>query len=95
MARININVDRPAMPPPRERPTMAELAAQSNGVAPWTCPVCGCRDWRTLDTKEAANGNITRTRYCRHCGKGGPRIYTEESPYRTNDSDSDAIKDCA
>lgn len=83
-------------PPPNKRPTMAELATQGNGQGPWACPTCGCRNWRVLDTREAANGNIGRTRHCRLCGPDGPRIYTEESPYRVvGGVDDEAIKDCA
>lgn len=55
------------------------------GGDPWICPKCGCRDWRVLDTRECSGGNVGRTRYCRHCGPGGPRIYTEEAPYKTTD----------
>ena len=65
---------------PHERPTAQELAGGS--AAGWTCRKCGCRDLRTLDTREQADGNIARTRYCRHCGPSGPRIYTTEAPYK-------------
>lgn len=51
----------------------------------WMCPRCHCRDWRVIDTKEAASGHKTRVRVCRHCGKQGPRIYTEERPYRVSE----------
>lgn len=46
----------------------------------WLCPQCGCRDWGVLDTRESADGNLSRTRYCRNCGKDGPRMYTDELP---------------
>lgn len=67
--------------PPNERPSARELAS---GGDLWICSVCGCRDWRVLDTREASGGNVGRTRYCRHCGPTGPRIYTEETPYRSS-----------
>jgi hypothetical protein len=81
-------------PPPNERPTAAQLAAQC-GNDPWVCPRCGCRDWRVLDTRDVSNGNLARTRICRHCGKDGPRIYTEEKPYRVISPDDEKLKDCA
>jgi hypothetical protein len=68
------------IPPPNERPTAQQLANQSMGGS--GCPVCGCNDWRTLDTRYNAAGNKARTLYCRHCGREGPRKYTEEVTYK-------------
>lgn len=70
--------------PPKDRPSARDLA--SGGDPSWECPRCGCRDWRVLDTREAADGSVGRTRYCRYCGKLGPRLYTEERPYRASES---------
>jgi len=72
-------------------PTLAELAAQA-AKAPdggWSCPKCGCRDWRVANTRESANGNLSRTRICRNCGENGPRIYTTEIPYRSADKSAE------
>lgn len=66
-------------PPPNQRPTAAQLAAQSNGPE---CPQCGGNNWGTLDTRYNAAGNKARTLYCLHCGKNGPRKYTEEVQYK-------------
>lgn len=45
-----------------------------NGIA---CPRCGCCDLRVERTIRLP-GLIRRIRYCRHCGKSGPRFVTTE-----------------
>lgn len=34
-----------------------------------SCPDCGCRDLRVLETRHPAPGQVHRRRQCRHCGK--------------------------
>ena len=56
--------------PMHERPTAAQIAAQSNGAESWTCPVCGCKDWRVKGGKWLRKSDLARRRLiiCRHCG---------------------------
>ncbi len=61
--------------------TLEEMAAEAAGCADWTCPRCGCKDWRVHDTADISGGK-RRVRICRHCGVLGPRLYTMETPER-------------
>jgi hypothetical protein len=45
---------------------LADEAAQSDGVDPWACPRCGCKDWRTVDSR-LVGGTRKRKRACRNC----------------------------
>lgn len=55
------------IPPPGDRPSLAEMAAGSNtGLV---CPKCGCRDLLSSN-KKPLRGTDTRYRYCRNCGHG-------------------------
>lgn len=45
---------------------LATEAAQVDGADPWACPRCGCKDWRTVDSR-FRNGCVSRKRACRHC----------------------------
>lgn len=55
----------------KQRLTLAQMAAQSQqseGVDPWACRSCGCKDWRVRDSR--MNGDVRkRERVCRHCGE--------------------------
>lgn len=66
--------------PPKQGKTLAQLFAEARGADPWACPRCGCKDWIVHDTRDNARGNRDRTRLCRHCGRNGPRLMTEETP---------------
>ena len=51
--------------PPSQRPTIAQMRAQSNGEG-WECARCGCCDWRVVDSRQY--GTVRRrVRACRHC----------------------------
>lgn len=51
---------------PDQRSTLATLFAGS--VDPWTCPRCGCRDWRTINTYFAKLDQSKHRRIaCRNC----------------------------
>ena len=75
----------------KPRKSLSQMAAEAggnidgDGQIRFKCPRCGCEDLRTMRTGENAAGNVVRTRYCRLCGRDGPRIYTHESPYRVSD----------
>ena len=45
---------------------LANEAAQTDGIDPWACPRCGCKDWRVVGTYER-NGKRRRQRVCRNC----------------------------
>ena len=53
--------------PPEDRPSARELAAQSSGGSV-ECPKCGCRDWRTVDSRPGDNVFQVRRKRCRNCG---------------------------
>lgn len=51
------------------RPTLAQYqreAQAAQGIS-WTCPRCGCKDWRVYDTRQTHDGGPRRLRCCRHC----------------------------
>lgn len=50
-----------------KRPTLNELAAETNASDPWSCPKCGCKDWRVYKTYDCKDGTKRRTRCCRNC----------------------------
>jgi hypothetical protein len=54
-----------------------ERDAQPRGIA---CRTCGCRDLRTLETRQLAGGKIFRRKACRHCGA---KLTTHEKGYGT------------
>jgi transcriptional regulator NrdR family protein len=41
-------------------------AAQADGVDPWACPGCGCKDWRVIDSRIVGTTR-RRQRACRKC----------------------------
>jgi len=51
--------------PPHQRPTIAQMRAQTNGEG-WECPRCGCCDWRVVDSRQFGETR-RRVRACRHC----------------------------
>ena len=51
-------------------------AAEGDGVDPWACLRCGCKDWRVVGTHERA-GKCRRQRACRNCSHS---ISTYEVP---------------
>lgn len=61
------------------RPTLAELAAQSQGTDPWACPRCGCRRTKVETTYDTV-GSKNRRRICGNCGKGLIRTREVEVP---------------
>jgi len=60
------------------RPTLAEYRAQGQSGDAWTCPRCGCRDWRTPYGWRLLNGDKRRKKVCRNCGKEA--MITTETP---------------
>lgn len=65
------------MTPTRPLKTLAEMAAetaQSERTAGIVCPVCGCRQWATTNTRPTRD-LVLRYKKCRHCGN---RIKTIE-----------------
>lgn len=65
-------------PPPEDRPTAEQLAAQAAGNNPWACPRCGCRGPHRVANSYEAGGERKRRRICRNCGQG--LIRTSEVP---------------
>ncbi len=66
--------------PDKPAKTLAEMAAETakieSGGKGICCPVCGCRHFEVLKTRQQI-GEIGRRRACRHCGH---RITTMEIP---------------
>jgi hypothetical protein len=59
------------MTPPEKRPSLSQLRTQSaagEGSDAWSCPRCGCRDWRVINS-HLRGGERRRQRACRHCGE--------------------------
>lgn len=60
------------------RPTLGELAAQSQGSDGWACPRCGCCDWRVEDSYfVSGRQERRRRRFCRNCKQV---LHTREVP---------------
>ena len=75
----------------KKRPTLGELASKSND--PWTCPKCGCRDWRTINSYLCKDGTRHRRKYCRNCYHIRTTYESFEKP--SDDSDSDDVSENA
>ena len=56
-------------PPPNERPTARQLAAQAIGQHQWSCRRCGCKRTRVVKTWINDDGSVRRKRVCGHCGQ--------------------------
>jgi transcriptional regulator NrdR family protein len=56
-------------PPPENRPTARQLAAQVSGVNPWACPRCGCLGPHKVESTYAVAAGVRRRRICRNCGQ--------------------------
>lgn len=56
-------------PPPEQRPTARQLAAQSAGADPWACPRCGCRGPHKVVNSYETGGERKRRRVCRNCNQ--------------------------
>jgi DNA-directed RNA polymerase subunit RPC12/RpoP len=57
------------LPPPQDRPTMAELAGRDPGGGKVRrCPACNRRLFYVVSTWNLANGTIRRLRKCSICG---------------------------
>jgi transcription elongation factor Elf1 len=65
----DVQTDQHLMPP-EQRPSFAALAAAAKDSAGlFTCPHCGCHDFRTLRVWHTKEGEKHRTYRCRHCGQ--------------------------
>jgi hypothetical protein len=51
------------------RPTLGELAENPSKGADGSCPKCGCRCWRTVNTYLVADGSRQRTQRCHGCNR--------------------------
>lgn len=61
---------------PKKRYTLKELALRAAGKDAWACRICGCRDWRVVNSHLREAGRV-RQRVCRHCGEP---LHTIEVP---------------
>lgn len=52
---------------------LANDAVQADGLDPWACPRCGCKDWRVVDSR-LVGGARKRQRACRHCHTNLPTL---------------------
>ena len=52
----------------RLRYSLSELQARKHEIEGLICRNCGCRHFRTVDTRKAPGMMVRRKRVCRHCG---------------------------
>ncbi len=74
----------------KPRKSLQQMAAEAagrfddKGNVYMACSICGCRDLLVMRSVPSADGeSILRTRYCRVCGRNGPRFYTSETIVKT------------
>lgn len=64
----------------KKRLSLEQMAALARGGGPWTCPACGCRDTRIVESRYVINDSRfdgyakRRVRVCRNCKAPAPDI---------------------